>query len=229
MILLSSSFPKWFDTMLNAFGEMERRGFISVDKDRFMQIYANKIGNEKVRSAFLIKLLDLTLKKGYTDNFPAYVESIRSAIIGDKDQAALKELEVKYAELKEANKSVLKGMPAPEFTAVDVNGKEYKLSDFAGKVVVLDFWFTGCIALQDGNALYGEDSGINERRPYPVHLHVTGYRHTTVGLMEGDDKRRTRSGTQPERSRWIQIGTAEEIRHSLCTAHCHHRSRRKNL
>lgn len=137
--------PKWFDTMLNAFGEMERRGFISVDKDRFMQIYANKIGNEKVRSAFLIKLLDLTLKKGYTDNFPAYVESIRSAIIGDKDQAALKELEVKYAELKEANKSVLKGMPAPEFTAVDVNGKEYKLSDFAGKVVVLDFWFTGCV------------------------------------------------------------------------------------
>lgn len=137
--------PKWFDTMLNAFGEMERRGFISVDKDRFMQIYANKIEDEKVRSAFLTKLLDLTLKKGYTDNFPAYVESIRSAITGDKDQAALKELEAKYAELKEANKAILKGMPAPEFTAVDVNGKEYKLSDFAGKVVVLDFWFTGCV------------------------------------------------------------------------------------
>lgn len=139
------SIPKWFETMVNAFGEMEKKGFIPVDKDHFMQIYADKIGNDKVRSAFLVRLLDLTMQKGYTDNFPAYVESIRTAIIGDKDQAALKEAEAKYAKLKEANKAILKGMPAPAFTAVDVNGKEYKLSDFAGKVVVLDFWFTGCV------------------------------------------------------------------------------------
>lgn len=137
--------PKWFDTMVNAFGEMEKRGILPVDKDRFMQIYADKIENEKVRSAFLVKLLNLTLQKGYSDNFPAYVGSIRSAIVGDKDQEALKEVETKYAKLKEANKEILKGMPAPGFTAVDVNGKEYTLSDFTGKVVVLDFWFTGCV------------------------------------------------------------------------------------
>ncbi|WP_294547315.1 TlpA disulfide reductase family protein [uncultured Bacteroides sp.] len=139
------SLPKWFNTMIDAFNEMEKRGIIPVDKDRFMQIYAAKIGNEKLRSAFLVRLLNLTLEKGYSDNFPAYVESIRSAIIGDKDQAALKETEAKFAQLKENNKEILKGMPAPEFTAVDANGKEYKLSDFAGKVLVLDFWFTGCV------------------------------------------------------------------------------------
>lgn len=138
------SIPKWFETMINAFGEMEKKGMLPVDKDRFMQIYAGKIGNEKVRSAFFIQLLGLTLKKGYSDNFPAYVESIRQSIVKE-DQATLKELETKYAALKEANKEILRGMPAPDFTAVDVNGKEYKLSDFAGKVVVLDFWFTGCI------------------------------------------------------------------------------------
>lgn len=139
------SIPKWFDTMVNAFGEMEKRGIIPVDKDRFMQIYADKIENDKVRSAFLVRLLDLTMQKGYTDNFPAYVESIHIAIIGDQDKAALKEAEAKFTKLKEANKTILKGMPAPAFTAVDVNGKEYKLADFAGKVVVLDFWFTGCV------------------------------------------------------------------------------------
>lgn len=139
------SIPKWFETMTSAFSEMEKRGIIPVDKDRFMQIYADRIGNKELCSAFLVQLLRLTLKKGYSDNFPAYVESIRHAIAGEKDLAALKELEATYATLKEANKSILRGMPAPDFTAVDIDGKEYRLSEFAGKVVVLDFWFTGCV------------------------------------------------------------------------------------
>jgi hypothetical protein len=32
------------------------------------------------------------------------------------------------------------GMPCPDFTAKDVDGVEFKLSDYKGKVVVLDFW-----------------------------------------------------------------------------------------
>jgi thiol-disulfide isomerase/thioredoxin len=34
--------------------------------------------------------------------------------------------------------------PAPGWTLTDVNGKAVKLSDFAGKVVVVDFWATWC-------------------------------------------------------------------------------------
>ena len=34
--------------------------------------------------------------------------------------------------------------PAPEFTLKDVNGKDVKLSDFRGKIVVLNFWATWC-------------------------------------------------------------------------------------
>jgi peroxiredoxin len=33
---------------------------------------------------------------------------------------------------------------APDFVAVDVDGKQWRLSDFAGQIVVLDFWATWC-------------------------------------------------------------------------------------
>ncbi len=38
----------------------------------------------------------------------------------------------------------LPGNPAPVFSLVDVNGKQFRLSDHANKVVVLDFWATWC-------------------------------------------------------------------------------------
>jgi peroxiredoxin len=31
-------------------------------------------------------------------------------------------------------------MPAPEITGTDIDGHAMKLSDFRGKVVLLDFW-----------------------------------------------------------------------------------------
>ena len=38
----------------------------------------------------------------------------------------------------------LMGGPAPEFTAVDLAGNKITLSDYRGKVVLLDFWATWC-------------------------------------------------------------------------------------
>lgn len=44
----------------------------------------------------------------------------------------------------EAESTLKIGAMAPDFTSLDASGRPVKLSDFAGKIVVLDFWATWC-------------------------------------------------------------------------------------
>jgi hypothetical protein len=60
-----------------------------------------------------------------------------------------KELTEKYAQTEPGKRAgrdlfemenLVPGKPAPNFEALDEDGKKFKLSDYRGKVVVLDFW-----------------------------------------------------------------------------------------
>jgi len=44
----------------------------------------------------------------------------------------------------ERQRTSLEGKPAPSFKLEDLNGKQVSLSEFAGKVILLDFWGTWC-------------------------------------------------------------------------------------
>lgn len=58
------------------------------------------------------------------------------------------------------------GKPAPDFSLTDLNDKQYRLSDFRGKVVFLNFWATWCKPCQREipafNTVYEEykDKGV---------------------------------------------------------------------
>ena len=44
----------------------------------------------------------------------------------------------------ETLEKVRPGLPAPDFTAKDINGKQFTLSSLKGKVVIIDFWASWC-------------------------------------------------------------------------------------
>jgi len=44
-----------------------------------------------------------------------------------------------------AHESLVAGAPASDFTLRDLDGKQVHLSDYGGKVVLLDFWATWCV------------------------------------------------------------------------------------
>lgn len=137
--------PKWFSVMKDAMEEMEKQGFLTVSATHYLPIYAERITDEKLRSRFLVEMLRFTLRKGFSDDFNVYVDDVRPLITDRKALDDLAEIEKQYLTLREKNKDLLRGMEMPDFTAYTQDGKAYTLSDMKGKVVVIDFWFTGCI------------------------------------------------------------------------------------
>lgn len=136
--------PKWWQTMLTAFEQMEREGILPLSTNSYFTEYAKRIQSPDVRSAFLLALLNHTLDKGYSDDFPLFVAQSEKYISKPEEKATLAVLNDRFTKLREANAAVRRGVPAPDMTMVDLQGKSYKLSDYKGKVVLIDFWFMGC-------------------------------------------------------------------------------------
>ena len=64
--------------------------------------------------------------------------------------------------------SLAAGSPAPEFEMTDLAGDSVKLSDYSGRVVLIDFWATWCITCEKEvpglKTLYKENTG----RPFEL-------------------------------------------------------------
>ncbi len=137
--------PKWFDVINKALETKESRGLIPVSNDDYMQIYAKEIENEKVRSHYLISLLDKTLKYNYLTDFQYQLPRIRPLITDAGAQSKLPALEAEFSRNTSEAANVSAGTEMPDFVCKDVNGNEYRFSDLRGDYVVVDFWFTGCV------------------------------------------------------------------------------------
>jgi hypothetical protein len=81
---------------------------------------------------------DRTRDQAEADKVAAEAEKYltRAIDLGKDNEAAKKEAE----RLLNALRTLRVGKEAPEIKAEDLDGKEFKLSDYRGKVVLLDFW-----------------------------------------------------------------------------------------
>ena len=85
-----------------------------------------RVGDRNYEASTTMDGVQLTLRP--TEKPAQVVKVPVRATTSNKDSALLK-----------------RGSIAPEFTAVDRDGRPVKLADYRGKIVVLDFWATWCI------------------------------------------------------------------------------------
>ncbi|MEG1585405.1 MAG: TlpA disulfide reductase family protein [Bacteroidales bacterium] len=138
-------YPKWFTMMQDAFDQMEKQQLIPVSYKNCLSTYAEHITDPAVRSQFIIRYLDLLLQKGYSEEFPAYMQIARQNVNTPAGNQKLNQLEANYQKMAAKYNSIKRGNKAPAFSGVDMNGKSYNSADYAGKIMVLDFWFSGCM------------------------------------------------------------------------------------
>ncbi|NBC07198.1 MAG: redoxin domain-containing protein [Bacteroidetes bacterium] len=81
----------------------------------------------------------VTLKKKDTDSFLHFAEQFTKAF-EESDPAAVANLKKEMEQVE----AFTKGSTAPDFTQKNPDGEEVSLSDFRGKVVLIDFWASWC-------------------------------------------------------------------------------------
>lgn len=94
-----------------------------------------------------------------TSQFKEYVDVLNTSIKLDSgimrkdyemyktfgEQIQNKDLRMSYLAKLQARTKLMEGNSAIDFTLRDIEGKEYHLSDFKGKVIFIDIWATWCL------------------------------------------------------------------------------------
>jgi hypothetical protein len=102
--------PKWFKFYEEAIGKERVEALLKVDPDKL----------SKEAESFYERII-----KDFAD-----VAYSRNNKLGDEARQQLDKL----------RHAILVGKQAPEIEGEDIDGKQFKLSDYRGKVVLLDFW-----------------------------------------------------------------------------------------
>jgi hypothetical protein len=154
MLALAEKHPKdpaaidaliWAATrgMVNSPGSAKAKAFAILRRD---YIKSKKIGplcdaltyqltpeNEKFLKEVMEKNPDRTIQ---ATACVALAEGLKNGGRAKESEKLLATAAKKYADVG----LPLKGLKAPDITGIDQDGKKFRLSDYAGKVVLLDFW-----------------------------------------------------------------------------------------
>ena len=126
--------------------QAERDSLMAVSeayKDSIQNLVAEYVYNHPDADAALYAFYMYGNLEKHHDCLEQFSESVRTGVLAE----VYAEMVANYQALlkqREAEKRVADGMPAPDFTLNNVEGKPVSLSSLRGKYVVLDFWGTWC-------------------------------------------------------------------------------------
>lgn len=121
------------DVVLSLYGARDERALT------FLATVVEKSkAKEAVGSALYVQAMQMERDSSKAEQYKAIVDKL-STDHADLEVRGRKVAAVMKATL-EAKEKLAIGNQAPEIIGKDVDGKEMKLSDYRGKVVVLDFW-----------------------------------------------------------------------------------------
>jgi thiol-disulfide isomerase/thioredoxin len=120
--------------IINAPADRGEMRYASLMEELLVGSDAAQIANDTIRGE-----LALMLARGVktAQHFETFLEKYGHCIVTGSQQERLKETGLSLHRNEAGEK-------APDFTFPDVNGKEFSLSSFKGKVVYLDIWATWC-------------------------------------------------------------------------------------
>lgn len=132
--------PGYCDFMKNAVRRLERLQYKGEDDERealSVKYILEHIQEPNIRAYLLdLSIMPILTVEGIAGN-EEYVEIYRQNIT---DSARLAKLE---NVIKTFDK-IAAGQPCPDFCMKDINGKDVRLADLAGKYVYIDLWATWC-------------------------------------------------------------------------------------
>jgi thiol-disulfide isomerase/thioredoxin len=105
-------------------------------------------------------------------NYSAFYEKLNSEIKDGIFKNMLDAQHLKYKKLlkvKEAEKNIVVGKTAPDFTLTSISGEEFALSSVKDKIIILDFWGSWC-----GWCLKGIPQMKNYYEKYKSQIEIVG-------------------------------------------------------
>ncbi len=125
------------------FTAMESEGYLQTGVTDYLQKRAAKLKDPVVREEYLMYALNIELF-GYNQHLGQMMVQLEPLITTAGGKAKLNEMKTKYTLQAQEYAHLNAGQPAVDFGGTDIAGKRHQLSDYRGKVVVVDVWNTGC-------------------------------------------------------------------------------------
>jgi peroxiredoxin len=179
-------------------------------------------GNEVKKIETQVNVIRDSIKEGRIGFISTHKNSPASAIYLYvlQDQLTINQLENLYSDLTPQIKNLgyVKNIPAkinarkkssigniaPEFTATDISGKQFRLSDFRGSYVLLEFWASWCVPCREDNVHLKKVYDLYKDRGFVV-----------IGISLDDKKEKWVRAIMEDKLPWIHTSELNAFENKL--------------